>query len=277
MKLPATLVNGSSADCLSTQDRGLLYGDGLFETMAVRDGHVPHWARHIARLRTGCERLGIAMPDADLLAAEAHGLCRAARCAVLKLVVTRGAGGRGYRPDATAAPTRVLQLHPYPVWPADHARAGVSVRVCRMRLACSPPLAGIKHLNRLEQVLARAEWDDPAVGEGLMLDTHGRLIEGTMCNVFLVTAGRLLTPALTRCGVAGITRARILAQAAAAGIDTEVRDIVPEELEVADEVLLCNSLIGIWPVTRVESLDYPVGEVTRLLQARLAEEETEQR
>lgn len=273
----AILVNGRAADCLSTLDRGLLYGDGLFETIAVRNGRLPHWLRHLARLRAGCERLGIAMPDADLLAAEADGLSRQSQRAVLKLVVTRGAGGRGYRPDATATPTRVLQLHPYPVWPVDHAGTGVTARVCRVRLGCNPSLAGIKHLNRLEQVLARAEWDDPAVGEGFMLDTHDRLIEGTMSNIFLVTAGRLLTPALTRCGVAGIARARILEQAAAAGIDADVRDIALDELQQADEVLLCNSLIGIWPVTRVESLDYPVGEVTRLLQARLAKEENEQR
>lgn len=271
----AILVNGRAADCLSTLDRGLLYGDGLFETIAVRNGRLPHWLRHLARLRAGCERLGITMPDADLLAAEADGLCRQSQRAVLKLVVTRGAGGRGYRPDAAATPTRVLQLHPYPVWPVDHAGTGVAARVCRARLGCNPSLAGIKHLNRLEQVLARAEWDDPAVGEGLMLDTHDRLIEGTMSNIFLVTAGRLLTPALTRCGVAGVARARILEQAAAAGIETAVRDIALDELQQADEVLLCNSLIGIWPVTRVESLDYPVGEVTRLLQARLAKEENE--
>jgi 4-amino-4-deoxychorismate lyase len=269
-----TLVNGCSADCLSTQDRGLLYGDGLFETMAVHDGRVVHWSRHIARLRAGCERLDIRMPDRELLAAEVDELCSEARHAVLKLVVTRGAGGRGYRPDTAAVPTRVLQLHPYPAWPAGLARTGVTVRICRMRLASNPALAGIKHLNRLEQVLARAEWDDPAVGEGLMLDTHDRLIEGTMSNLFVVRAGRLLTPALTRCGVAGITRSRILEQAAMAGIDTDVCDIARDELEQADELLLCNSLIGIWPVTRVDFLDYPVGQVTRLLQARLAEEET---
>lgn len=273
MSKVVTLVNGRADDCLSTQDRGLLYGDGLFETMAVHDARVPQWPRHLARLRSGCERLGIAMPDADLLAVEAAGLCQDAQHAVLKLVVTRGAGGRGYRPDATVAATRVLQLHPYPAWPAAHARNGVAVRICRLRLACNPLLAGIKHLNRLEQVLARAEWDDPALAEGLMLDVDGRLIEGTMSNVFLVRAGRLLTPAVTRCGVAGVTRERILELAAAAGLAAEVRDIAPEELEQADEVLLCNSLIGIWPVTRVESLDYPVGDITRQLQLRLAEVE----
>jgi 4-amino-4-deoxychorismate lyase len=263
------LINGQSGNCLSTLDRGLLYGDGLFETMTVRDGMPVLWSRHIARLHAGCARLGITPPAADLLQAEAAGLCRDAAQAVLKILCTRGAGGRGYCPDTATVPTRILQLHPYPSWPADYTKQGVRVRLCRLRLGCNPPLAGIKHLNRLEQVLARAEWNDRAIGEGLMQDVHGYLVEGTMSNVFLVSDGVLLTPDLSRCGVAGITRALILELARQKEIPTGVRDIAMEELEQAQEVLLCNSLIGIWPVIRIAERGYRVGGITRLLQDSL--------
>jgi len=265
----ATLINGHAGECLSTQDRGLLYGDGLFETIAVENGIPRRWSRHLARLQDGCARLCIAQPDVALLEDEAAGLCRDAGRAVLKLVITRGAGGRGYRPAPDVTPTRIVQLYPYPSWPSEWMLAGVHSRICELRLGCNPLLAGIKHMNRLEQVLARIEWDDPDISEGLMQDQHGNLIEGTMSNVFLVTHGVLLTPELSRCGVAGITRALLLELAQQAGIATGVRDIAMDELAWADEVFLCNSLIGIWPVISVADRSYPVGRVTQLLQSFL--------
>ncbi|MEZ5540739.1 MAG: aminodeoxychorismate lyase [Pseudomonadota bacterium] len=263
------LVNGAAGDCLSTRDRGLLYGDGLFETMAVRDGIPRHWSRHLERLQLGCARLGIAPPAAALLREEAAVLCRDAARAVLKILVTRGTGGRGYRPDPAAVPTRILQLHPYPDWPADYAQQGVCVRICSERLARNPRLAGIKHLNRLEQVLARAEWDDPAIAEGLMQDARGNIVEGTMSNILMLRDEVLSTPDLTHCGVAGVTRALILELAAQAGIPVRIRDIPLAELDTADEVMLCNSLIGIWPVTRIAERCYPAGRIAPYLQALL--------
>ncbi len=269
MNTVATLVNGHAGDCLSTSDRGLLYGDGLFETIAVQNGIPRRWSRHLARLRAGCARLGIAQADAGLLEDEAATLCRDAQRAVLKLIITRGTGGRGFRPPPAAAPTRILQLHPYPSWPAGHWQDGVCAGFCALRMGYNPALAGIKHLNRLEQVLARAEWDDPEIVEGLMQDQQGYLIEGTMSNVFIVKDSMLLTPDLRRCGVAGITRALILELAQQAGIATGVRDIAMNELARADEVFLCNSLIGIWPVIRIPEQHYPVGNLTRLMQEYL--------
>lgn len=268
-----TLINGQAGDCLSTQDRGLLYGDGLFETIAVRDGTPQRWSRHLARLQAGCAQLGISAPAASVLEAEAATLCRGMARAVLKLIVTRGSGGRGYRPDPAVMPTRIMQRLSYPSWPAEHARDGVRVHVCRLRLCHNPQLAGIKHLNRLEQVLARAEWDDPSIGEGLLLDPLGHLIEGSMSNVFLVRDGVLLAPDLTRCGVAGVTRALILELAQQAKIATAVRDIAMDMLDGAEEIFLCNSLIGIWPVNRVAERRYPVGNMTRFLQGCLRDYE----
>jgi len=272
MNTGTTLVNGMATDSLSTLDRGLLYGDGLFETIAVHNRTPRRWSRHLARLQRGCARLGIAQPDAGLLETEAAALCRDAQRAVLKLIITRGTGGRGYRPDPAAAPTRILQLHPYPSWPADCALTGVRTRLCELRMGYNPALAGIKHLNRLEQVLARAEWDDPAVSEGLLQDQHGYLIEGTMSNVFLVRDNTLLTPGLTRCGVAGVTRGLILELAQQAGIETSVRNIAIGELTGMDEVFLCNSLIGIWPVNAIGDRQYPVGKLTQQLRAFLTDD-----
>lgn len=179
------LINGQDSTTLSAQDRGLLYGDGLFETIAIRNGAPLRWERHLQRLMLGCERLGIPCPDVTTLTLESLDLCKGHDRAVLKLIVTRGVGGRGYRAPAQLQPTRILARHPWPDYP-DHARDGVRVRLCDMRLAQQPALAGIKHLNRLEQVLARAEWNDEDIAEGLLFDREDHVIEATMSNLFLV-------------------------------------------------------------------------------------------
>ncbi len=263
---PVTLVNGQTQDMVSTGDRGLLYGDGVFETIAVQNGEARSWELHVARLRLGCERLGIAPVDSRVLAAEAAALCTNITRAVLKIIITRGPGGRGYRPPASATPTRIMQLHPWPDYPERFARDGAPVRICTIRMGRNPVLAGIKHLNRLEQVLARAEWDDENIPEGLLLDQQGFLIEGTMSNVFLVQGLKLVTPDLRLCGVAGVMRARLLELAADAEICTEVRSVLIDELYNAQEVFVSNSIIGIWPVLRIGTQNFTIGNVTRTLQ-----------
>ncbi len=140
-----------------------------------------------------------------------------------------------------------------------------------MRLGCNPGLAGVKHLNRLEQVLARAEWDDPSIVEGLMRDADGHVVEGTMSNLFAVLDGVLLTPELSLCGVRGIMREIVLETAARCGLAPVERKIPTEALLRADEVFLTNSLIGVWPVRRFESEEFPVGDVTRRLMGALEE------
>lgn len=266
-------VDGRERAGLPVDDRGLHYGDGVFETIAVRDGEPVRLKRHLARLSTGLERLGIAFSGHAALEDEARRACSHAGRAVLKLIVTRGGGGRGYRPPVPHDATRIVGLGEWPSWPPGVDTDGVCVRVCDTRLSHQPKLAGIKHLNRLDQVLARAEWrDDSRWQEGLMLDTHGDVIEATQSNVFAVESGRLLTPGLTGCGIAGIIRGVILEDAAAAlGIDAEVRVLPLERLLRCDEVFLCNSLIGVWPVREIDgtALDAP-GDVTRRLSAWLA-------
>ncbi len=266
------LVNGSGVDQVAVADRGLHYGDGLFETLAVLDGQPRLWQRHVTRLREGCARLGIAMPDPSILYDEARALCREHARAVLKIIVTRGAGGRGYRPPIRAqhsAPTRIVAVYPWPDYPAAYAEEGIALRVCRTRLGCNPALAGMKHLNRLEQVLARAEWDDPAIAEGLMLDQRERVIAGTMSNLFLVREGRLLTPRLDECGVAGIMRGLILESAVQQGIAVEIGDLSLECLRLADEIFVSNSVAGLWPVRRLAQMTYAVGPLTSALRTGL--------
>ena len=230
-------------------DRGAAYGDGLFETVLVRDGRPRLWDEHLARLARGCHALGIPMPAEHELAvplAEAgEGLT------VLKLTLTRGSGGRGYRAPAAPEPRLRWQLMPFT--PAEHRwREGVRVRHCRLRLGIQPALAGLKHLNRLENVLARAEWEDDATAEGLLCDSDGRLIEATAMNLFWQRGGRLETPRLGRCGVAGTLREALMERLTVAEVDAG-----PEALLAAEAVWLANSVQGVWPVAR---LDAPDGE-----------------
>lgn len=263
------LINGEAADCVASTDRGLLYGDGLFETVAVVNGAMRHWPRHLCRLQAGCERLGIQAVDATILEDECRAVAGEADRAVLKIIVTRGSGGRGYRVPIEPVTTRIVQLHAWPDFPAACAEHGVSVRVCSTRLGQQPALAGIKHLDRLEQVLARQEWRDPDIMEGLLLDSAGYLIAGTMSNIFLVRDGGLLTPDLRQCGVAGTMRSRVLELAGELSIDTSVQSVEITHLREADEVFICNSLIGIWPVIAVDGSRYEKGAVAVRLQALL--------
>ena len=245
-------VDGVASPTLPADDRGLQYGDGVFETMRVAGSRVPLLDRHLARLDAGCARLGLAAPEPASLRREIAGACAGRDAAVLKLIVTRGSGGRGYRAPALAQPRRVLSLHPASVWPAEFATDGIRMRTCSTTLAIGGDLAGLKHLNRLEQVQARGEWQDDAIVEGLMLDAEGCVVSGTMTNLFVVSGGGLHTPALDRCGVAGIARALVMECAAALGIPIVVRRIARDALDVADALFVCNSVVGLWPIRELD-------------------------
>ncbi len=260
-----TLVNGLAADRISVLDRAVQYGDGLFETLAVHAGRPLLWERHMERLRGGCLHLGLDMPEDRVLRAEVDSLCHGGERAVIKIILTRGCSGRGYAPPDAPLPTRVVSAWPWPDYPAYNARLGVAVRWCRTPVSINLALAGIKHLNRLEQVLARAEWGGE-FAEGLMRDPDGYVVEGTMSNVFAVTAGVLITPELSRSGVAGVMRAEVMAAARHLGMRCEERWITASELEKMDEIFLTNSIIGLWPVRSLADKCYAVGAVTKTLQ-----------
>ncbi|MBI6946252.1 aminodeoxychorismate lyase [Pseudomonas koreensis] len=258
-------VDGQPADALSLKDRGLAYGDGLFETIAVHGGQPILLDRHLTRLAEGCSRLAIAA-DIDQVRTELRAYAAAMGEGVLKLILTRGDGLRGYAPDPAAQGRRILQGNPPAAYPAVHGEQGVRLFPCVTRLSSQPLLAGLKHLNRLEQVLARAEWRDGEHAEGLMLDQAGRVIEGVFSNLFLVRDGVLITPDLKRCGVVGVMRAELLFQAESLAIPTQITDVSLEQLQWADEVFVCNSVYGVWPVRAYAALSWPVGPLTRKLQ-----------
>ena len=261
-------INGEDATGVSLLDRGLHYGDGVFETLAVRAGGVPLWSYHRARLLRDTARLGITGLDIDSLQREVFELAHDCAQAVVKVIVTRGEGGRGYRPAPAAArraPTRIVLRYPWPDYPS-HYEEGVVVRVCDTRLSINPALAGIKHLNRLEQVMARSEWYDPEIAEGLMCDQAGQVVEATQANVFLVYKEELLTPDVSESGVAGVMRGLLIEHAQAwSGVPVRETVLRLEDIQYADEVFLCNAVIGIWPVRRVEACSFAVGPVTKQL------------
>ena len=263
------LVNGEPGDLISIHDRGAQFGDGVFETIAARDGGLLCWDEHFERLEAGCKRLSIPCPEQGLLCAEARELSAHAALATLKITVTRGGAGRGYTPPPQAAANRVLALYDWPDYPAARARDGIRACVCRHRLAPNPALAGIKHLNRLEQVLLRQELAATECPEGVALDLSGRVIEGTMSNLLLIKDGALIAPDLSRCGVEGVIRRLALALGQAAGLETSVRDVRLEELFEADEVFFCNSLIGVWPVRSIDDAKYDHSDMTLALSGQL--------
>ena len=260
---PACWIDGQAAEALPLTDRGLHYGDGLFETLAVRGGHIRRLEMHLERLNAGCERLGMPQPDERRLRRELGAATRDQTDAVLKLMLTRGRGGRGYRPPVEPQLTRILFRYPWPDYPEAWSEQGIELWICRTRLGLNPALAGLKHLNRLEQVMARREWSE-GPQEGLMLDTEGAVIEGTMTNLFASPAeGRLVTPDLGQAGVAGVTRHHILARARQEGLEVEVGSLTLDELLQCREIFVCNSIAGVWPVQRIESHSYTVGPFTR--------------
>ncbi len=269
------LVNGEHTDAIAIADRGLQYGDGVFETIAVMDGNPLLLDQHLVRLEAGCQTLAINCPDRTVLASEVANCCRhAARHfksgnAVIKIIVTRGSGGRGYRPPAQTTPTRIISLYPWPTTPKNYATEGVTLRFCQTRLGINPSLAGIKHLNRLEQVLARAEWDDPDIQEGVMLDVNDQVIEGTMSNLFYVKANSLYTASLKQAGIAGIVRQQIISLAHKSGHCVTEHTYNQDMLLAADEIFISNSIIGIWPVKQIEQHPFTIGPVTWHLQAAL--------
>jgi 4-amino-4-deoxychorismate lyase len=259
-------IDGAPADSLSVKDRGLAYGDGLFETILVKAGRPLLFERHIQRLALGGRRLAMSL-DLQLIESECRSFALQMTEGVMKLIVTRGDGLRGYAPATGTTPRRFLQGSPLPAYPQANAEQGVRLFPCKTRLAEQPLLAGLKHLNRLEQVIARGEWQDADHAEGLMRDTSGRVVEGVYSNLFMVKGGVLLTPDLTRCGVAGVMRAELLSVAEQANMPARALDLQMSDLQKADEVFLCNSVYGIWPVRAFERLNWPVGPVTRKLQS----------
>jgi 4-amino-4-deoxychorismate lyase len=242
-------INGRRRSTLSYRDRGLQYGDGLFETMRVQRRRIRLLEFHLDRLYQGCGRLKIQAPKPIFLRRELERIAAGRSEGVLKLIVTRGCGPRGYRPAVRARATRIATLHALPQ--ADTAMA-VRLRVCATPLSTNPSLAGLKTLNRLDSVLARSEWMDGRIWEGLMRDMDGNWVCGTMSNLFLRRGTVLITPLLDRCGVAGVMRRWILERAGGLRLRVVERRIRWKDLQSAEEVFMSNAVVGIRSVRTIE-------------------------
>lgn len=254
------LVNGVAGETVAATDRGLAYGDGVFRTLRSRRGRPRWWPDHYRKLEADCAALGIACPAEEALSQEVERVTDPAVDEAVKIIVTRGSGARGYAPPQPATASRIVMSAPLPDYPPEFRRGGIKVHLCRTRLAFQPRLAGIKHLNRLENVLARAEWSDPSIPEGLLADVEGNIVGGTMTNLFIVEGGRMVTPELALCGVAGVTRARLMAAAREAGMTCREETVTHARLMEADEAMLTNSLIGVWQIKECAGRNWKPGE-----------------
>jgi 4-amino-4-deoxychorismate lyase len=263
-------VDGETAAAIDVLDRGLHYGDGLFETIACRAGVAQFLELHLQRLAEGCARLGIRFENLPQLGLRIRELAARQASSIIKLILTRGsatARGYGAHGDETAR-TVLLQYRWPPEDPANWER-GIAVRTARGHLGENPALAGLKHLNRLEQVLIRGEWTDPAILEALVFSSSGRLISGTMSNVFLVSEGRIMTPAIVSAGVRGVMRRVVMREAQRGGLDVTETALDAAALQAAAEIFVTNARIGIWPVRAIDGRERAVGPVTRQLQQLL--------
>jgi 4-amino-4-deoxychorismate lyase len=269
--LDIVLVNGIADQQVAPLDRGVHFGDGLFETIACRRGRPRFLSLHLERLELGCTRLGIDPGNLDDLRGEVRALAREVDSAIVKVLVTRGTAlARGYGFTGREKATRITFRYAWPHETPSGTQDGVQVRTAAMRLGENPVLAGLKHCNRLEQVLARREWTDPDISEALLFSSSNRLVSGTMSNVFIVEGSRLRTPRVDLCGVAGVMRRVVLREAANAGIPVREDVLSAEDLRSADEVFLTNARIGIWPVRALDGRMISPGPLTRRLQQLIA-------
>lgn len=242
------LVNGAQTNTINAEDRGLSYGDGVFRTLRMQAGLPVCWERQYAKLQHDCNALKIACPSALLLSSELQQLGKTQADGAAKIIITRGVSTRGYAPSAQSEPTRILNVMPAFMYPEGYEKQGIRVHVCKIRLGHQSLLAGIKHLNRLENVLAASEWQDRDTPEGVLSDISGHVISGTRSNLFMLRGNILYTPNLAHCGVAGVQRDRVMDWARQYGVTCKVAEFCMEELLLADEIFLVNSIFGLWPV-----------------------------
>ena len=260
------LINGQSRAEISVLDRGFQYGDGLFETIAVIDGEIPFWTRHLERLREGCGRLDLGMPDVTVLEREVKAVAGESGRQVVKLIVTRSNHGKGYFP-ASGETTRIVYSRPWRPRSKTEYQSGIEIHLCETRLATGSAMAGLKHLNRLEQVIAADEILRSGCSEGVLCDFDGNVVEGLMSNLFWLIGGELFTPMVDRCGVAGVMRAEVMELAKKHGIVMNVVREKPESMLNGEAIFLTNAITGILPVRSIGGNHFDVDAVPYILRS----------
>lgn len=259
------LINGQDIATLAISDRSIHYGDGLFETIALKHGVMSFWSDHYQRLISNCERLKILKPSEALLLDEINIVKQTKEQAVIKIILTRGNGERGYPIPETIKSKRIVQCYPYPQYPESYYKEGIRTRFCTTPVCENTALAGIKHLNRLDNVMASSEWNEEVIAEGFMCNAKLEVIQGTKSNLFCVRENILYTPDLTKSGILGIMRAHVLHWAGQQQWPIKIAPISRDALLSSDEIFICNSIFGIWPVNELEGHVFSVGPYTRKL------------
>lgn len=253
-------------------DRGVQFGDGLFETILVLDGNLVHFSEHMARLKHGLNVLKIELDmtefDGQLQKAlndllEGSGLSSG----VLKVIITRGDSARGYASPKNIKNNVTFFLSDLPNFHSDIYTKGVKLKHCETQCGIQPQLSGLKHLNRLENVLAKQEMDDEF--EGLMSNFFGFVIEGTMSNVFFEKEGMLFTPNLNISGVKGVMRSLVMQVCQQQSIACQELDIKQADITAFDAAFICNSVMGVIPVISIGQQMLQISQVTKLLQKEL--------
>ncbi|MCZ4058690.1 aminodeoxychorismate lyase [Pantoea sp. LMR881] len=249
-------INGIEQNQLPASDRAVQFGDGCFTTAAVRQGKIVLLEQHIQRLQESCKRLWLAGVDWTLLKNEMRHVARHEQLAVLKVIITAGVGGRGYSRKGCGLPTRILSTSPWPQHYLTLQQQGVKLALSPVRLASNAQFAGIKHLNRLEQVMIRAHLDQTDADEALVLDTQGYVVECCAANLFWRKGDTVFTPEVERSGVDGIMRRYLIKEMQASGQHCQVVQREFADVLAADEVIICNALMPVLPVRQIDSVNF---------------------
>ncbi|MDR9891743.1 aminodeoxychorismate lyase [Pseudenterobacter timonensis] len=242
------LINGQQQEHLPAGDRATQFGDGCFTTARIVDGEVCLLEAHLRRLQSACERLMIPFSDGESLRREMTALAAKKRSGVLKVIVSRGVGGRGYSGAACLQPTRILSVSDLPAHYARWRSEGIVLATSPVRLGRNPALAGIKHLNRLEQVLIRAHLEQTGADEALVLDSEGVVTECCAANLLWRKGEDVFTPRMDQAGVDGIMRQFCLQQLARSRFRVVEVSVDESALLDADEAIVCNALMPVVPV-----------------------------
>ncbi len=250
----AIWINGEAVDCLFAEDRSIQYGDGFFTTISIVDHKILNWQAHWSRIKNSCQQLNIPVPAiADLKswlnrAIESYLSQQSADRAVLKIVVSRGVGGVGYAPSSKPKLNILFYFKPHPVQSAN-LHAGIIAGVCKTQASINA-FAGVKTLNRLENVLARQEVMENGWDEGIMLNYVDQVVCATQSNIYLVKENKIITPVIANSGVAGTTRASLYKLLQQHDWDLVEKNLSLQDVENADEIFFTNAVRGVQPVTQ---------------------------
>ncbi len=270
MKNFISLINGKFKKSISVLDRGLAYGDGFFETMLwqrfqnQKKFGVEFWVRHLMRIKKGCDLMRIKIPDETQFLEQRNKILDKTikdgkNSGLLKLIITRGVGGRGYRFEDNMEPTLIFLSFEKPLLNETNYKLGVTTRICGTKLSQNQNLSGLKHLNRLDSVLARSEWDDDYF-EGIFLDLNKNIIEGTMTNVFFVKKNILITPPIINSGINGVMRQVVIEESKRFFEKIIERPIHINEVKSFDQMFLTNSVLKILPVRQFNDNFYSINK-----------------